>query len=189
MWKVMDKKSKKIYALKEMMKFKIIDKKSEISIMYERELLCRIQHPFVVNMHFTFQDHDHLYLIMDYLSGGDLRYHLCKYRTFTEKQTKFFIACIILALDYLYHKQIIHRDIKPENLVLDDKGYLRLTDFGIAKFYQINNYHEISGTPGYMSPEVMKGLNHSYTTDYFALGVIGYEFMLGKVNTNYLTSF
>ena len=136
----MDKKSKKIYALKEMMKFKIIDKKSEISIMYERELLCRIQHPFVVNMHFTFQDHDHLYLIMDYLSGGDLRYHLCKYWTFTEKQTKFFIACIILALDYLYHKQIIHRDIKPENLVLDDKGYLRLTDFGIAKFYQINNY-------------------------------------------------
>lgn len=73
----------------------------------------------------------------------------------------------------------MHRDIKPENLVLDDKGYPRLTDFGIAKFFQINNSNETSGTPGYMSPEVMNSQNHTFSVDFYALGVMVFEFMYG----------
>ena len=69
---------------------------------------------------------------MDLLNGGDLRYHICRYRKFTEEQTQFFIACIVSALEYVHNKGIIHRDIKPENLVLDSDGYVRVTDFGIA---------------------------------------------------------
>lgn len=86
---------------------------------------------------------------------------------------------MILGLEYCHSNSIIHRDIKPENLVLDNKGYVKVTDFGIAKLFQKDNAHETSGTPGYMAPEVMCSQNHTLAVDYFALGVIGYEFMNG----------
>ena len=179
-WKVQYKKTKETFALKEMSKLKIIDKNSEKSINSEREFLSILNHPFIVNMHYAFQDRDNLYLIMDMLSGGDLRYHISRYRRFSEEQTRFFIACMVYTLEYIHGNNVIHRDIKPENLVLDDKGYVRITDFGIAKENMPDNSSETSGTPGYMSPEVMKGKNHSFPVDYFAIGVIGYEFMIGK---------
>ena len=103
-----------------------------------------------------------------------------KRQYFSEQQTKFFVSCIISALYYIHSKNIIHRDIKPENLVFDRNGYLHITDFGIAKFMNKNNKNETSGTPGYMAPEVMKGMNHSGSVDYFAVGVIVYELMMGK---------
>ena len=86
-WKVIMKKTGKLYALKQMSKAKIIDKKSERSIKYERDLLAKINHPFIVNMHYAFQDYENLYLVMDLLNGGDLRYHLSKNKKFTEEQT------------------------------------------------------------------------------------------------------
>ena len=165
--------------MKEMNKAKIIDKKSDRSVKSERDLLSKLNHPFLINMHYSFQDSDNLYLLMDLLTGGDLRYHICKKRYFTEDQTKFFLSCILLGLEYCHYYKIIHRDIKPENLVLDSKGYVHITDFGIAKIQQSNNHKETSGTPGYMSPEVLCGQNHTIAVDYFALGVMGYEFMLG----------
>lgn len=153
-WKVHNKKYNKTYAMKEMSKVTIIDGKSEISIKSERDLLSKMKHPFIINMHFSFQDQDYLYLVMDYLPGGDLRYHLSKNKKFSEKESKIFIACILLGLEYCHHNKIIHRDIKPENLVLDDKGYVKLTDFGIARLQVPNNAKDTSGTPGYMAPEV-----------------------------------
>ncbi len=130
-------------------------------------------------MQYSFQDHENLYLVMDLLTGGDLRYHVSKYKKFSEEQTKFFVCCILLGLEYIHVNNILHRDIKPENLVLDERGYVRITDFGIAKFYQKENSSETSGTPGYMSPEVMCAQNHTIAVDYFALGVFTYEFMMG----------
>ena len=178
-WKVCHKQTKKLYAMKEMNKAKIIDKKSEKSVKSERDLLSKLNHPFIINMHFSFQDTDNLYLVMDLLTGGDLRYHICKKRYFTEEQAKFFISCIILGLEYCHYYNIIHRDIKPENLILDSRGYVHITDFGIAKIQTSNNHKETSGTPGYMSPEVLCGQNHTISVDYFAIGVMGYEFMMG----------
>ena len=93
------------------------------------------------------------------------------------------MACLVLGLGYLHDNNVLHRDIKPENLVLDEKGYLRITDFGIAKVYTRENSSETSGTPGYMSPEVMCAQNHTISVDYFAVGVIAYEFMNGRVGT------
>ena len=178
-WKVKLKKTNEYFALKEMSKTKIIDRRSEASIMSEKTLLSKLNNPFIVNMYFAFQDYLNLYLVMDLLSGGDLRYQLGKKKKFTEKETKFFISNIILALEYIHCKNIIHRDIKPENLVLELNGYLRITDFGVAKINENDNSHETSGTPGYMAPEVILVQNHSFPSDFFALGVIGYEFMLG----------
>ena len=178
-WKVRLKKSNEYFALKEMSKVKIIDRRSEISIMSERNLLSNLHHPFIVNMYFAFQDFCNLYLVMDLLTGGDLRYHIAHQKTFTEMQTKFFISNMLLALEYIHSQNIIHRDIKPENLVLESNGYLRITDFGVAKINEVDNSSETSGTPGYMAPEVILVQNHSFPSDFFALGVIGYEFMLG----------
>ena len=179
-WSVKSKKTNKCYALKQMSKVKIIDKKSIKSINSEREFLSELFSPFIVNMHYAFQDKEYLYLVMDLLSGGDLRYHISIHKKFSEEQTRFFICGIILSLEYIHSKNIIHRDIKPENLVLDANGYVRLTDFGIAKKNLEDNSSETSGTPGYMSPEVINSKNHSFPADYFALGVIGYEFMKGE---------
>ena len=136
----------------------------------------------IINLHYSFQDYDNLYFVLDLLTGGDLRYQLGRHprRFYNESQTKFFIACIIESLIYIHSKNIIHRDIKPENLIFDEKGYLHVTDFGIAKFSNNKNLKETSGTPGYMAPEVMKGLNHTGSVDYFAVGIITYELMLGK---------
>ena len=162
-----------------MSKLKIVDRRSEESIMSERNLLSTLNHSFIVNMYFAFQDFYNLYLVMDLLTGGDLRYHISYKKTFTEQETKFFISNMILALEYIHSKNIIHRDIKPENLVLESNGYLRITDFGVAKINEKDNSSETSGTPGYMAPEVILILNHTFVSDFFALGVIGYEFMLG----------
>lgn len=179
--------SEEEYALKIMSKAKIIDKRSEHGIIYEFSILSRINHPFLVNLHFAFHDSENIYLVLDLLSGGDLRYHLNKNRKFNEKQTskslnlEFFTCCIILALEFLHSNKIIHRDLKPENLVLDNRGYVHLTDFGVAKRLDKDNSSETSGTPGYMAPEVICALNHGLSVDYFALGVIVYECMIGSV--------
>ena len=89
-------------------------------------------------------------------------------------------------IEFVHSRHFLHRDIKPENLVFDDKGYLKVTDFGIARIWNPENSKETSGTPGYMAPEVMCRLNHGVAADYFAVGVIGYECMMGKVTISYV---
>ena len=178
-WKVRHKKNYQEFAMKEMSKALIIEKNCVSSILYERDLLSNFRHPFIINMMYSFQDKDNLYLVMNLVTGGDLRYQMTKMQTFTESQSKFLISCLILGLEAIHANDIIHRDIKPENLVLDYKGYLKITDFGIAKKKDNQNLSENSGTPGYMAPEVMSYQNHSFTVDYYAVGIICYELMMG----------
>ena len=137
--------------------------------MNERELLASIRHPFMINMMYAFQDRENLCLIMDLMNGGDLRYHIGRNKRFSENTTRinkfqiifffkrllvkslgFFVACIVESLEYLHIHNIIHRDLKPENLVLDDKGYVHLTDLGVARVIKAENSSDTSGTPGYM---------------------------------------
>ena len=123
---------------------------------------------------------------MDLISGGDLRFHLIKNGTFSEEQAsifktkiEFFAASIVLGLEFLHNKGIIHRDLKPENLVFDKKGYIRITDLGVARIWKPENACDTSGTPGYMAPEVMCRCNHGVAADYYALGIILFECIFG----------
>ena len=179
-WKVDRKRKNQPFAMKEMSKARIITKRSVKSVINERQILAQLNNVHIVNMHYAFQDRENLYLVMDYLSGGDLRYHICRNRKFDEVTTRFFVACLIAGLEYVHEKQIIHRDIKPENLVIESDGYLRITDFGIARVWREDNAQDTSGTPGYMAPEVMTRQNHTCSVDYFAVGVIAYECMFGR---------
>ena len=178
-WKVKWKKTGTIFALKEMSKPRIIDKKCESTILLERDLLSKMNHPFIVNMHFSFQDINSLYLVMDLITGKDLRYHLSQKKKFSSEISKFFLACTILGLEYIHYNNILHRDIKPDNLVIDKNGYVKITDFGISREIGKLIKGESSGTPGYMAPEVMCGKSHSIDSDYYCLGIMAYEFMKG----------
>lgn len=109
-----------------------------------------------------------------------MRFHICVEKKFSEKQIKFFAACLILGLKQIHKKSFIHRDIKPENIIVDDKGYLRITDFGISQPLEKHNENNTSGTPGYMAPEILFHDKHSFEVDYYALGVILYELVEGK---------
>jgi len=134
-WRVEQRKTGTQYAMKEMSKARIITKKSVNSVINERKLLATLKHPFLINMQYAFQDRENIYLVCDLLTGGDLRYHIGKKRRFNEEQTKFMIACMILGLEYMHLQGVIHRDIKPENIVMEENGYLRITDMGIAKIW------------------------------------------------------
>ena len=162
-----------------MSKAKIIDKKSTESILCEKEILSSIHHSFIVNLIYSFQDHDNLYIVMNLFSGGNLLYHLSIKRHFTEEQTKFLISSILIGLEYIHSQNILFRDLKPENLVFDNKGYLLITDFGIAKRYTINNKKDTSGTVGYLAPEVLCNVNHGFSIDYYSIGIITYELIFG----------
>ena len=175
------KNKSRIFAMKEMSKAKIFLKKSVKSIANERKFLENFNYNLLCNMYYAFQDVDTLYIVMDYLSGGDLRYHICRKPFFTEKETKFIAACITLSLNYIHKKNVVHRDLKPENLVFGADGYLHLTDFGIAMECPKGvDVVSASGTPGYMAPEAIINKPHDFGVDYFALGVIIYELMKGE---------
>ena len=174
------KNKSRIFAMKEMSKAKVSYKKSIKSVSNERKFLEKFNYNLLCNMYYAFQDSETLYIIMDYVSGGDLRYLICRRNYFTEIETKFIAACITLNLNYIHSKNVIHRDIKPENLVFGSNGYLHLTDFGIALEYHRGDkgVRSASGTPGYMAPEAITNKKQEFSVDYFALGVIVYELMM-----------
>ena len=183
-WKVRCKLNNKYYAIKIMSKLKIIKKNSVKNINNEKKFLSILNNSFLVNMICSFQDNENLYLVMDLLLGGDMRYHINKRAVYNKKndesQLKFIAGCVLVGLNYIHEKQIIHKDIKPENLVYDSRGYIHITDFGISKIYHPDNGKENSGTPGYMAPEVLFNKDHNFSVDYFSLGVILYELLMGR---------
>ena len=178
-WEVKWKKNGKIFAMKEMSKATIIDRKTVKSVLVERDILSTISHPFIVNLHFAFQDNDKLYLVVDLVKGKDLRTHLYHLKQMNEEQTKFVTGCVILGLEYIHYNKIVHRDIKPENIILDEKGYAKLTDFGLATQVDKIETKDTPGTYSYMAPEILFREYSNLTMDYYSLGIIVYELMKG----------
>eukprot|EP01124_Arcella_intermedia_P015647 TRINITY_DN221_c0_g1_i2.p1 TRINITY_DN221_c0_g1~~TRINITY_DN221_c0_g1_i2.p1 ORF type:complete len:403 (-),score=95.25 TRINITY_DN221_c0_g1_i2:29-1237(-) len=169
----------KIYAMKTMRKDNIIAKNQVAHTKDEKHILQRIKHPFIVNLNYAFQTKDKLYMILDYVNGGELFWHLKREGNFSEERSKFYAAEIASALLHLHENGIIYRDLKPENLLLDSEGHIVITDFGLSKEIKDGETHTFCGTPEYLAPEVLLGAGHSYAVDWWSLGTLVYEMITG----------
>jgi serine/threonine protein kinase len=176
---VRHKKTNKVYAMKVMRKDAIIAKNQVAHTIDEKHVLQKIQHPFIVNLHYAFQTNDKLYMIMDYVNGGELFYHLKTETKFSESRVIYYAAEIASALIHLHSHGIIYRDLKPENILLDSAGHIVITDFGLSKEIFDNDTDTFCGTPEYLSPEVLRGTGHSYPVDWWSLGTLIYEMLVG----------
>uniref|UniRef100_A0A8R1TQR8 non-specific serine/threonine protein kinase n=1 Tax=Onchocerca volvulus TaxID=6282 RepID=A0A8R1TQR8_ONCVO len=147
----------------------------------ERDILARFHHPFIVRLHYAFQTEGKLYLILDFLPGGDLFNRLSKEIMFTEDDVKFYLAEIALALGHLHSLGIAYRDLKPENILLDADGHINLTDFGLSKesIEKNGKTYSFCGTVEYMAPEVVNRRGHTVAADWWSLGVLMYEMLTG----------
>ncbi|KAJ6500451.1 putative cyclic AMP-dependent protein kinase catalytic subunit [Mycena sanguinolenta] len=166
------------FAMKVLRKTDIVRLRQVEHVNAERYILSRVQHPFVVDLFATFQDSLNVYMLMSYIPGGELFTHLRRAQRFTPDVTRFYLATIILALKYLHSFNIIYRDLKPENLLLDSRGYLRLTDFGFAKIVDDRTW-TLCGTPEYLAPEIIQSDGHGKAADWWACGVLCYEMLVG----------
>ncbi|KAH8829578.1 kinase-like domain-containing protein [Flagelloscypha sp. PMI_526] len=173
-----DEDKARFYALKVLRKTEIVRLRQVEHVNAERYILSRVQHPFIVNLYATFQDSLNVYMLMSYVPGGELFTHLRRAQRFTPDVTRFYLATIILALKYLHSFNIIYRDLKPENLLLDSRGYLRLTDFGFAKIVDDRTW-TLCGTPEYLAPEIIQNDGHGQAADWWACGVLCYEMLVG----------
>lgn len=166
------------FALKVLRKTEIVRLRQVEHVNAERYILSRVHHPFVVDLFATFQDSLNIYMLLSYVPGGELFTHLRRAQRFTPDVTRFYLATIILALRYLHSFGIIYRDLKPENLLLDSRGYLRLTDFGFAKIVDDRTW-TLCGTPEYLAPEIIQSDGHGKAADWWACGILCYEMLVG----------
>ena len=148
-------------------------------MLSERAILSALDHPFIVKLRGTFQDELYLYMALEYICGGEFFTHLRKAGRFENLTAQFYAAQIVLIFEHLHEKDIIYRDLKPENLLLDQRGYLKITDFGFAKHVQFKTY-TLCGTPEYIAPEVLLNQGHGKGVDWWTLGILLYEMVAGE---------
>ncbi|KAF2315753.1 hypothetical protein GH714_040290 [Hevea brasiliensis] len=199
------------FAIKVLKKADMIRKNAVESILAERNILISVCNPFVVRFFYSFTCRENLYLVMEYLNGGDLYSLLRNLGCLDEDMARMYIAEVVLALEYLHSLNVIHRDLKPDNLLIGQDGHIKLTDFGLSKVGLINSTddlsgasfnssaflddhetksqnsskreqrqkHSVVGTPDYLAPEILLGMGHGATADWWSVGVILFELLVG----------
>lgn len=167
------RKNGELYAMKSIKKDILIETEQIENTMVEKQILETIDHPFICSLVFCFQTMERIYFIMNFLRGGELFQHLKKSKIFEEERVKFYAAIIGCALEHLHSKKIIYRDLKPENILMDDKGYLQLADFGMAKLIKPGEKAQsFCGTPEYIAPEILLEKGHDYMVDWWSYGIL-----------------
>ncbi|KAL3229038.1 hypothetical protein RNJ44_02125 [Nakaseomyces bracarensis] len=217
---VKDKQTNKLYAMKQLKKAEIliastetnseaVDKIPETDVedseetkrakriertFAERTILSQLEHPNIVKLFYSFHDTSKLYLLLQYIPGGELFYHLKEYGTLEEDTVAFYAAEISCALKFLHERGVVYRDLKPENCLLNQNGHLVLTDFGLSKSStstsgedddhnageDVNTLHSIIGTPEYCAPEILQGVSYTANCDWYSLGCLLYDMLTGK---------
>ena len=176
--------NKKLYAMKILNKNQIKLKNQVDHTKTERNLMVKVNCPFVVNIKFAFQDESKLYIVSDFMQGGDMFYHLhSKKRKFNEETAKFYLIELILGLEFLHKNNIIYRDLKPENILMDLDGHIKISDFGLSKILDRPNdkTFTLCGTPQYISPEILDTEGYDKTVDWWSLGIFFYEMLTGSL--------
>ncbi|KAG0144069.1 hypothetical protein CROQUDRAFT_47838 [Cronartium quercuum f. sp. fusiforme G11] len=178
---VQHKQTKALYALKYINKQRIVSQRAVSNIIQERRLLEEIDSPFVCNLRYAFQDDENLFMVLDLMLGGDLRFHLDRVGHMKEDVVRFYVCEMALALNYLHSKGIVHRDLKPDNILLDERGHAHLTDFNIAvHFNERRPLTSVAGSMAYMAPEILAKKGYTNTIDWWSLGVVTFELLFGK---------
>lgn len=177
---VRKKDTGKIYAMKVLRKEAIIARKQVAHTKAEKSILSKIQHPFIVTLNYAFQTEEKLYMVLDFINGGELFFHLKREGKFSEARVRLYAAEIACALCHLHSFGIVYRDLKPENILLDSDGHICITDFGLSKEITTEEgTHTFCGTPEYLAPEVLKGQGHGTPVDWWSLGTLIYEMLTG----------
>lgn len=179
--KLKNDQSNTVYALKMLKKTEILRLNQVDHIKSERAILEEISHPFLVNLKASFQDPKYIYMLFEYISGGELFSRLRKDGRFANDVALFYACEIMLAIQYLHKKEIVYRDLKPENLLIDKHGHIKITDFGFAKRIENDRTYTLCGTPEYLAPEIIKGSRVGYgkSVDWWAVGILIFEMLSG----------
>jgi len=179
---VQKKDTKEIFAMKILKKRALIAKGQVEHTNDERKILQSLQHPFLMKLRFAFQTEAKLYFVLDYYRGGELFFHLKRKRKFPELEGRFIVAEVGMALGYLHSLSVIYRDLKPENILLSHAGHICLTDFGLSKDLRTSAEdvtNSFCGTPEYMPPEIIRNEAHGKAVDWWGLGILLYELVVG----------
>lgn len=173
-----DLSTKAWVAVKVLKKERVVKTKQVEHVLAEKQILATVRCPFIVNMVASFKDTRALYIVLDFVNGGEMFTHLHHFGRFPTHVAKFYAAEVCLGLEYLHNLDIIYRDLKPENLLLDNKGHVRITDFGFAKRVYDRTW-TLCGTPEYLAPEIILSKGYNHAVDWWALGILLFEMMAG----------
>ncbi|CAA7267385.1 unnamed protein product [Cyclocybe aegerita] len=177
---VQHKQTRELYALKYINKAKCVKMKAVPNVIQERRLLEEIDHPFIVNLRYAFQDDENCFFVLDLMLGGDLRFHLERLGSLPEETVRFYMAQLSSALSFLHEMGIMHRDLKPDNILLDERGNAHITDFNIAVHFGERKLTGVAGSMAYMAPEILQKRGYTYCIDWWSLGVCAYELIFGR---------
>lgn len=173
--------SRKIYAMKIIQKDRLKKKKQIEHTIAEKVLLSEVNHPFIVELRMSFQSDTKLFMVLEYVSGGEMFYHQQRQGRFPFERTRLYVMEMVLALQALHAVGVIYRDLKLENILLDADGHIKLSDFGLIKLLDASSptTSTFCGTPEYLAPEIILGQPYAYSVDWWALGVVTYELCMG----------
>ncbi|XP_075606284.1 cGMP-dependent protein kinase 2-like isoform X2 [Balearica regulorum gibbericeps] len=179
----------RLFALKRIRKDWVVRRQQQEHVRTERRVLAGSRSPFIVGFFGTFRDTQYVYLLLEFCQGGELWTKLREMRCFEEPLAVFCCACVVEGLEYLHGRGIVYRDLKPENLMLDQRGYVKLVDFGFAKeLGRGEKTYSFCGTPEYLAPEMLRHEGHDFAVDFWMLGILAFELLVGSADPQQIYS-